>query len=1057
MFEFYPRECKLNNVIIFRCYNRDYVASTIECICKRGYWGDECENVCPGGSLHPCYNHGICNSSTGQCHCDENWSGTRDCSVCAQDWKGVDCSLALVTKTTVQLFVYAVIDTSAHYITFDGLAFHLSVVGDYYLFRTRLYMYGNITVQVRHAPCGLQSVCIVAVAVQVSQTRLVFHSPTVNEQQPIIWVSDAKVSVVASSTFGYGNSELIITRNASSVFNIRHKEIFLLSIRVIGHALALNVQLSKSNCSASGILGNCDNDPYNDLPLTNSSVGINNVSQGILNKELVRVFEVDLKDSLFAVVDNLYLRRTLFTAAKYSLYFNKNSVISRVFVKTFTYNTDLTIEVLFKALSTGTVLSYARNKTFGIIIRSTLHIEFGSDWSKDTKIYINANTWYHLTIIWHKDLHLVEIYVITANGITQRRRFSISDNPFKPGGILTFGYWEPSPGDTEARIQDGFTGVIDELRVWHRAFNPVTAQENWRMNVLPRTPSLAGLWKFNEGSGNLVHNAITNEHLILLPEVWSPPKWIVSDADIALNLSNVEKPFEKHFANVSFQTTAEEWCNALFYQGPLHVHCRSLGAVMQFYYLTCIQTISRTSQLQSTVFIVEQFSDYCQKSLKLSIWPARELCNHFNGVKFSYWIGDNCDVPCFFGERHPTKKNKCRCYKGYWGDDCSNVCPGGHVNPCNGHGVCNALDGICTCDVNWRGDVTCSVCSTNWFGKRCQYAANQYIVKREFSFASIIGQGYFTTFLGVSFYLPYHGEFYLIRSISNNFVVQVRQTPCMFNEIYRSICTTAISIRFNIYLTVSIRAPVTNVRSFYPLVWINGKAIRVDHVTIFSETVRMTRIALNRYEITGLNGMHFLLTVGQSLSIRLRLPTLLCRDSSGILGACKQRLSYQNTTDSVSLQNAIANGTVGKSDSFFIYKHKYFNEFRHILGSWCNLRLKDTHIVSDVLFLGKYDVITIEIFVKINSYGGTLLAYGKDDNYLIITSEQNMRVLYKSVSYQTGIKLTPGRWSQISIVWIKSSYVLQMYYHDYSTPFGSPLLRTYQFNSQIVTSEGKEK
>ncbi len=1009
--------------------------------------------------MHPCNDHGICNPTKGKCRCYDNWSGSRDCGVCARNWKGVDCSLAVVRHlSSVNVFIFAVVDISAHYVTFDGMAFHLAVVGDYYLFRTRLYIADYVTVQVRHAPCVSQSVCIVAVAIKLSSTHLVIHAPKRNQDKPLIWVNN-KHETITHTRFGTGNAELVITNDAPSKYTIKHKDVFSIGVLVVGTALSLNVDLNNTNCSAHGILGNCDGDPENDLSLGNGSVALGNqsianVSQGVLNKDLVKVFEVNIKDSLFVVVDSLYLSRTLYTGARYALSFNQNGIISQALFKTFKTDTDITIELLFKPLSNGTVLSYAYNKTFGIIIDHTLQFEFGRAWSKDTGIYIEVNIWYHLSITWNEKLQLLEIYVITRNGVIHRRQFNIPENPFTPGGILTLGYWEPSFGDTEIRIRGGFTGVIDELRVWHRAFNPVTVQQNWKMNVLPTTPSLSGLWKFNEGSGDTVHNLVTTEHLYLPSEVWSPAIWVLSDVDIALNLSNVDQPFETHFTNQSLHDLALTWCNNLFYRGHLDNYCKRLGAIVEFYYLTCIQTIARTTELTSTLSVVVQFSDYCQKSLSLSNWPARELCNHFGDTKFPYWIGERCDVPCLFGHRDPKNINKCQCYLGYWGSDCSELCPGGNINPCHGHGVCNPANGVCTCDVNWKGDDMCSTCSSDWFGKLCQYAATKHLVFKTFSIASIKGQGYFTTFLGISFYLPSFGEFYLIRSTSSHFAIQVRQTPCMYHTSYRPLCTTGISIRLNVHLTLTIRSRVTNVNIYYPLVWTNGRPVRVDHVTYFSTSIRMTRIALNRYEITGPNGLLFVLTVGQSLSIRLRIPTAFCEHSTGILGPCEQRLSYQNRTDIQVLNDAITNGTVDQSESLFVYNHENFHEIRHLTGTWFNLRMVDSHIVSDTLLLGNYDVITIELFVKIKSYGGTLLSYGKGE-YLSLTNEPNIRVVYGSLEFRTGLKLGLNVWSQITLVWIKSSFVLQVYYHDYLSSFGLPLLRTYQFHSQIFLSEGK--
>lgn len=45
------------------------------CTCDTGYWGDACQNRCPGSVTEPCNGHGVC-SRTGKCQCQLNWNGT---------------------------------------------------------------------------------------------------------------------------------------------------------------------------------------------------------------------------------------------------------------------------------------------------------------------------------------------------------------------------------------------------------------------------------------------------------------------------------------------------------------------------------------------------------------------------------------------------------------------------------------------------------------------------------------------------------------------------------------------------------------------------------------------------------------------------------------------------------------------------------------------------------------------------------------------------------------------------------------------------------------------
>ena len=746
-----------------------------------------------------------------------------------------------------------------------------------------------------------------------------------------------------------------------------------------------------------------------------------------------------------------FIINIIFFYYRYALSFKESGGISVPLLVTFAVDTDITVELLFKPLTNGTIFSYAYNKTFAITINNTLWVSFGQLF--DTGIRMEFGIWYQLSIMWYHRTSLIQLYTITNVGRIQRREFKIDGNPFPPGGTLALGYWEPSSGDTEVRVEYSFVGVIDELRVWNRSFNPVTIQQNWKMNVNPSAPSCLGLWKFNEGSGLTARNLVNNEHIHFPSEIWSPPNWIVSDADIALNLTNIEEPFEIYFANETLHNESKSWCRQLFYRGPLNQHCNNLtlGTLVQFYYLMCLQTIARTNRISSSLSVVVEFSNYCQNSLSLTIWPARTLCNAFGEARFPYWIGHSCNVPCIFGYRDPRDTNRCKCIRGYWGDDCSKVCPGGYIDPCLGHGVCNPTTGKCECEINWRGGVTCTKCGVDWFGERCQYAGLRTFPLNTFSVAAIKGHGYFTTFLGISFYLSSYGEFYLIQSSSSSFYVQVRQSPCMHRSFYRPLCTTAFAFRFGFDLTVTIRAPVASTNIYYPHIWINGKPTRVDHVTRLSATVRMTRIALNRYEITGPEGLLFVVTVGQSLSIRLRIPRSLCTYSTGILGACAQRLSYQNATDILALRNAIANGTVNPSDSLFVYTSETFHETRLVTGAWFHLLITNSHVVSDFLLLSNYKTITMEVFVRIRRYGGTLLAYGHE-HFLSVTCEREIRILYGSLVFNTGLQLKLNAWSQITLVWVRSTNVLQFYYHDFKGGF---YLRTYRLTAQPFANRGR--
>jgi hypothetical protein len=131
--------------------------------------------------------------------------------------------------------------------------------------------------------------------------------------------------------------------------------------------------------------------------------------------------------------------------------------------------------------------------------------------------------------------------------------------------------------------------------------------------------------------------------------------------------------------------------------------------------------------------------------------------------------GPHCNVTCLFGE---VTFDGCVCYTGYWGENCSAVCPEGAVTPCNGRGVCNSSTGECTCDHNWQGNENCTMCTPGWEGRECSVALATH------GNASSVGLtgGHYQTFDGIRFTFFATGEFKVVQS--SEIVVHLRQVPC---------------------------------------------------------------------------------------------------------------------------------------------------------------------------------------------------------------------------------------------------------------------------------------
>ena len=1025
------------------------------CVCYHGYWSPECANPCPGGAARPCNNNGVCNVITGECECNANFKGTQDCGKCSPGWTGSDCSLALVSLNLNLQLSIAISSTGGHYVTFDGYSFTLVAVGEFYLIHLP---HISFQVQVRHVPCRQQSVCVNAIGIRVSSTVVSFHAPYTTGGAPVILVNGKLILLSGLvTTLGSLHLGVQLKYEGHSHYQIAWKDNFAIRIRINGRFLSFKVDVKPAYCyNSTGLLGSCDNDPDNDLKVSsNGSIVPANASQSILNTEIgSHTFVLEI-DSLIVLKYEHYHETRLPTGGIYALVFNQTGASSKPLMKTFIVNVDITVEILLKPYQFGgTVFSYAVLQTFAITIKHSIRIHFGKV-IIDTGVNVTVNQWSHISLVWYHKTRVLEFYHFNFEGKVQRRSYVLSSNPFIPGGILSLGQWELSPGDNEAFTVASFVGVIDEIRVWKRAFNPALVLQNWRMNVIATHPDVTGLWKINEGESDVIVNLVTDEHIYLPRLPWQQPLWVFSDADIKTNLTSSDKPFEMQFLNKTLEKDAKSFCYELFFKSKLYEKCHGhLKSELEFHYLVCLKDIATTGYISAALTAVVTFSDHCQALLNSSTWPAQPLCNKFPGSNFPIWIGDNCDVKCVFGAADPDDRNLCICMKGYWGSDCSQICPGGLLNICGGHGLCDRSTGQCECEVNWKGDENCSSCSLRWNGTDCQFAVKLVtsITSQTVVIASIGGYGYFTTFFGVSFTYRVVGEFYLLQSTSHSFVIQLRQAPCITDSSYTSLCTTGFSFGLNGNIIV-IRAPITTFSrtvSNFPLVWLNGRLVQVDHRTQLSVDFVMVRISTITFYIYGPNGMKFALTVGQSLAVTIHLPAIYCQNSTGLLGACTDHsFNGSNSLESY-ITSLKQSSVVDKLQTLFIYKYLRYFEHRSPTGAGFNLFFKDHSVRSGPMHFPLADVLTIELLVKSHQPGGIIFSYLSQSIFAVIDNT-TLAIVYKGAVFHTEFKLEINQWNQLTIVFKQLVGILHFYHFSSS---GEVKVQVFKLDGDIFTNGG---
>ena len=644
------------------------------CKCFHGYWDADCSKVCPGGAATPCNNHGLCDLTTGACHCGVNWQGSKDCGRCSPGWTGHDCAVAMVTLPNLKVS-FAVSSVGGHYVTFDGYCFTLTTVGEFYVINMP---HVDFALQVRHVPCRLQSVCINAVAIRVSTTVISFHAPYTTNGLPVVWVDGSLLQLTGLLTnIGPTHLGIRLWLESHERYVIAWQDNFKIYLQVRGRYLSFKADVKTEYClNSTGLLGSCDGKPDNDFRGSgNATLAAENVTQHEINTNLGNQVGVSPEENLVVLTYKHHHELHVATGAIHALLFNKSGASTGPLFKTFILGVDLTVEILFKPLQNGgTVFSYTTTHTFAITVNSTIRIHFGSQ-VFDTGVEIQVGFWSHVSLVWHRETKLLEFYHFDHRGKIQRRAYVFISSPFLPGGILSLGQWELSPGETELQIDVSFVGIIDEIRVWKTAFNPVVIQQNWRMNVLPTHPDVTGLWKVNEGDGDVINNLVSGEHIYIPQSPWQQPVWVFSDANVKKNLTSSEQAFEVHFYNDTVEKKARSSCFELFYGSELKWYnpCISLKAELDFYFLVCVEAIATTGHVSAALTAVISFSDHCEAVLSLSFPPARTLCNKFPGSRFPMWIGDHCDVKCVFGTADTKNRNLCVCDKGFWGEDCAKV------------------------------------------------------------------------------------------------------------------------------------------------------------------------------------------------------------------------------------------------------------------------------------------------------------------------------------------------------------------------------------------------
>ena len=670
---------------------------TGQCVCDTGYWGPKCSAVCPGGPIHACNDRGHCRSKTGECECDTPWLDSSNCTECKEGWSGPDCSeftfpnnvthpsynTTTVKPPDTETIIYntttvkppgneTIIDNTTtvkppvnetiidpqtaaifgqgHVSTFvSRVVFTLAALGEFHLLRST-----DLSIQVKTVGCYDQSVCIEAVAISYGVHNFVVRSGYTSTEQSHMWYNGKQLTYDDTN---FVNDVFRVTHDATFVVNVVVGAVAKLVVKQVHRHLSVTLVVSYTECSnQDSVLGDC---------------GVGAVVTADSSGERWRVAAIESLFSVLYASSSIGETNSTYGGGHCLFFDGELSVTSGVLTDVFHHTTDLSIEFHIRTVSLyGVVISYGITGSFNLYLDTTIKL-YIEGVVYDTDIIVPLGEWCKVTVVWHASNRFLNVYVINERGIITTSDLQVKYNGFfKSGGSLLL-------GKTLTMTLGGFVGEIDEIVVWHKALLYQDIQKAWMMNHQGKERDIAALWKFDDGEGVTIHDIVSSSHLQWAVYSWSShqPQWRYSEA----RLDVLGRKTAFFFTDDSLATNANEKCIRMF--AVLQPDCFDTVAQSICTEL-CVQDVAASSRLDVSLHVVVAVADICMAEKHLSNWPAQSLCNEFASGAFPYYVGPDCDTKCYFGAIDPGVADSCRCYDGYWGPDCSRLCPGRQLNIC---------------------------------------------------------------------------------------------------------------------------------------------------------------------------------------------------------------------------------------------------------------------------------------------------------------------------------------------------------------------------------------
>ena len=1002
------------------------------CTCASGYYGSQCDSVCPGDSDNPCSNHGDCESD-GTCTCWWNWQGDSECSSCSSGVTGTNCTVLDTTSLSSGSKKVAAVSSNGYYMTFGGQ--QISFIGESGAFLLFSSSNLNIDVHVYQVSCHYGS-CIAAVSVSTSTSSVVV-TPAGQGYMPRLYQDGVEISLEDTTTVF--DASLSITQTSLTEIDITATAIGSIEIHILVQEefLQASVITSSTICQdGDGIFGICGGGATD-----YSAMSIDEISDDIVSN-------FKLNDSIILTALNSPAGSAA-TISGYALKFNGTAAASVPLTYTSSNvsleNKDFSISMYFKPTAVGGyILSYAKDVTFSILNTQPLSLQYDSS-TIDTIVTPTLNEWSQIVLTFRRSTNQIDFYHFSEdNRVTHEILDFECPSVFSENGTIMLGEWVPSTGSDAYTFSDRFEGIIDDVSIWKDPIETSLIYQAHKLDVKNSgfSSAVASLFTFSEGVGATSFEIINGNNIDLPKSPWQAPEWEISDLPLS-QLRSV--PSDIYTASVG--TDVDSICSTFFDDGAVSSNCAGISANLRWWYQQmCKITAANSGDTSDTTFAMADYTSLCGVTGGTTAPLYTLMCGL--DVTLPDWLSQKCS-DCYFGYQ---TNGTCICYYGYWGTSCDGVCKGGAANPCNGNGICDT-SGECQCYGRFTGDACeASTCQTDWTGTDCTILSTSYTPLTSgadvlVAQVNLIGQLSF--FDGVIVDMPERDYFSLLNVSSSDVSITGRfgicETAsalhvCLIGVVlehggetyyisYEGYTGSGVEIEtatevVHLYSTLTLgnaslelESPATMIMTFSDLD-LTVKLSSINSRLLLTLSITSTEWASLSSEIDGL-----LTSCDTAKAITAAQCSIsredLCSDTSQTIPAdCE--MSQTSEALSAYLNNYLYTNTAFQE----IMEEKYLA----VLESNC-LKFNNTGVSVSQLTLPDGDF-TIELQVKPTQYGGIMMDYAADlvtEYFILINTDTGLMVVLDGVYYTTGLTLELDQWNQIALAWRSDVDIMEIY------------------------------